>query len=671
MRFKNCYEKLIKLYDFCNFASCIHLAKVMNKIVRSIIVVVIAVFAYTVSYAQEELKGAELKKYKTALSYAHGTNNKMAIKLFKELYEKHPNDINIVYNLGLCYMNMSGNPDSALYYLQKVDEMDTEGWSDARSELHLAIGRSYQLGYKFDEALKVYDEIEKNDPEKVWADMLKRERDICRNAQVLMKSPVKLQVRDIAGDINTPFNDYRPVVSFDQKTMFFTSRRGKGQVSDFEDGQFEEAIYISKNVDDSWEKPTPVENLFDESGLQEAATCLSQGSELYIVRNGDLYVSKLDTVSDEWSMAEKLPDGINSKYEENYVCVTEDGQEMYFSSNRPGGYGGFDIYHCYKLPNGEWGVPTNLGESVNTEYDEDCPIVHPTKPILYFSSNGHNTMGGFDIFFAPINPADSTISAVMNIGYPINTPDDDLYFVPTAEKNMAYYSSIKWSKGLTSGFDIYEVEYDEPEVDKMAVISSKVLSSDVAAFRVYATQNGETVGRFVPHKVTGKFVIIVEAGGEYTITVTDGNTSVERNVTTTECNSYNKSGKEVEVEPFDFRKAEVEAQALASAEAAKEVEDDASSAQEGATVVAQVDDDKVYYTVQFMSLRRSCPMEKIDNLDTDKVLEFVYKDGWYVYSYGKYDSIKEANEMKRKIIESTYYDDSFVRNIKNYKKFLK
>jgi tetratricopeptide (TPR) repeat protein len=648
----------------------------MKRRILCISTIVLCVLTTLSVVAQEKLTGSEQKKYKTALSYARGTNNEMAIKLLTDLYMSHPDDINIVYNLGLCYMNSSGNPDSALYYLKKVDALDTDGWSDSRAELYIAIGRTYQLAYKFDEALKMYDVIEKNDTEKAWADMVQRERTTCRNALELMQVPVKLEIKTVGGEVNSRFNDYRPVLSVDNEMLIFTSRRGSGRSSDFEDGQFEEQIYMSTYKDGEWGKPRLLDDLFEESGLQEAATSLSNnGTELYLVRNGDLYVSILDTVNNEWSSADKLPSGINTQYEENYVCVIEDGQEMFFSSNRPGGQGGYDIYHCYRLPNGEWAKPTNMGDAVNTEYDEDCPIMHPTKRILYFSSNGHNTMGGFDIFFVPENPADSSYTAVMNIGYPINTPDDDLYFVPTAQKDMAYYASIKWNDKQSSGFDIYEVEYDEPEVDKMAVICSNILADDISAVRVRVEQSGESIGRFVPHRQTGRFVAIVEAGGEYVVTASDGVNDIERKVVTTVCNSYNKSGELVTIDPFDFRSVEpVVGQQVASAEKLPAVKEEVSESDKvitGTDVASQIEDGKTYYTVQFMSLRKQCPMGKVYKLDRDKVIEFVYRDGWYVYSYGYFESLSEANNVKREIIKTTYYDDSFVRNVKNYKKFLK
>jgi len=278
-------------------------------------------------------------------------------------------------------------------------------------------------------------------------------------------------------------------------------------------------------------------------------------------------------------------------------------------------------------------------------------------------------MGGFDIFYVPENPIDSSFTAVMNIGYPINTPDDDLYFVPTAQKDMAYYASIKWNNEKSSGFDIYEVEYDEPEVDKMAVISGVVMSDDITGVRVSVEQNGERIGRFVPNRKTGRFVAIVEAGGEYVVKVSDGDIDMERSVATSICNSYNKSGKLVEVEDFDFRKAVQPSKQLSSS--VQETKEGVIEKSEVVSVAKDIEDDKVYYTVQFMSLRKQCPMERICKLEKDNVLEFVYKDGWYVYSYGRYESIKEANKIKKEIVQSTYYDDSFVRNIKNYKKFLK
>ena len=177
--------------------------------------------------AQSKLKGNDARQYDYALSLAEGTDNTNAIPILKKLFEKYNDNIDIAYNLGICYMNMSGNPDSALYYFNIVKRLDQGDWTDSRSELYLAIARTYQMKYKFDQALKTYNTIERHDNDTLLLQEINRQREICRNAKNLMATPVKLEINSIEG-INSEFNDYRPVLSSDGKTLFFTSRRGRG-----------------------------------------------------------------------------------------------------------------------------------------------------------------------------------------------------------------------------------------------------------------------------------------------------------------------------------------------------------------------------------------------------------------------------------------------------------
>ncbi len=605
------------------------------------------------------MNSSSRKKFDLALQYAEESNNRKAIDLMQELYKKYPDDINLTYNLGLCYLNMSGNPDSALFFLNKTLKLDDSNeWTEERIETTIAIARIRQLKYDFDGALKEYKKVERHDETGDWKEMIEHEREICNNAKIMMNSPVRLQVRRLGENVNCDENDYRPLVSDDMKTLIFTSRRKNNVRTQFEDGQNEERTYIAtrKSLDEEWGGTEPIRNMFSSKG-QETATCL-RDSNLYVVRDGDIYVSHLDTAG-VWSPAKPLSPAINSKSEERYACISSDGTQLFFSSNREGGFGGFDIYRSFKLPNGEWGLPLNLGANVNSEYDEDAPVLHPTKDILYFSSNGHNTMGGFDIFYAPYSPADSTFEAVVNIGYPINTPDDDLYFVPTAVKDMAYYASIKWdnSGDEFTGYDIYEVEYDEPELNKLVIFSGVVKSHEPHAVRVVAQADGEDIGRFVPNAETGKFVVVVEEGKSYTILADNGSIEKRLVVNTSVGDSYSKLGHTVVIDPFDF--VEDEDAAIAAA-AAKEAQ---------AKAEALLDERK--YTVQILSLREPLDYSKVNNLEPDMISEHVYRDGWYVYSFGSYDTYKEAVAAKSKVVSNTPFGDAFIRKVSQYKKFVK
>lgn len=637
------------------------------------------------------------KIFNMAFDNAANTNNRQAIAMFRKLLEKTPDDIDVNYNLGLCYMNMSGNPDSALYFLNKTAQLDTDAWSCERSELFMAIGRSYQLAYKFDDALNTYDEIEKNDQSGEWTEAIKREREICSNAKILMANPVKLVINTLKGHVNTPYDDYCPVISFDQKTLIYTSRHKKNEPR-YADGQYEELTYMSRFADGEWGKPEEITGLLP-NGSQVKATCLTNNAtELYIQAEGDIYVSVLDSASGKWTEAMLIEGNVNSEWEERFACVSEDGSELYFTSNRPGGFGGFDIYRSLRLPNGKWAEPRNLGDVINTPYDEMSPILHPTKNILYFSSNGHNTMGGQDIFYS-IKNDDGTFDAVRNIGYPINTTADDTYFVPTAQKDMAYYASETFkNQGKYNGFDIYEVEYDEPEVDKMAIVTGQISHDDIGSVIIRAQGDGQDIGRFVPNQKTGKFVIIFEAGKSYSVTFDDGSQNISRDIDTKKEDSYKKSGMTIDLGVIDFRKPvtdykfpivsgnmpqmnKVSGNGVAEGNTASD-----KAATDNKTIYTASADNSLFrpgteaadgspiYTVQIMSLRKKLTTHNsVKHLDIEinNIFEYEYRDGWYVYTYGNYKSLSEANKIKNDIRNTTYFNDSFVRNIKQYDKFTK
>lgn len=673
------------ILNIYQFMKTLFFIKNRNKMITTLILGAV-MFSSQFMMGQVELEGRDLKRYREAYSYAQSTNNKKAIGILRELQVKNPDEINVNYNLGLCYMNMSGNPDSALYFLNRVKELDSEGeWNDARSELCIAIARAHQLKYDYEGALTVYEEIESNDTEGTWKETLQREREICENALVLMNNPVKLEVARLGDQINSTDDDYRPVLSSDMSTMLFTSRRRNVLATDFryDDGQSEEGIFMAKHDGNRWGPARRIDNIFAEEFVQqETATCLTNnGTELYIVRDGNIWVSKYDSIRGAWNIATKLPEPINhNRSNETFAYVTEDGGMLYFTSDRSGGVGGFDIYRSYRLPNGNWGVPQNLGPTINTPYDEDCPIVHPTKNMLYFSSKGHNTMGGYDIFYSIMNP-DSTFAAVNNIGYPINTPDDDRYFVPTAQKDMAYYSSIQWAKGsISNGYDIFEVTYEEPEINKLVLIEGYVKALPGSSITITAECDGEEMGIYRPNPDSKRFVIILESRRNYTIVATDGNKRLTEKVSLKENESYAKMGKTKSIGTFDFTEGQptsllemIQPGALAQDKTPIELRN--TPEKQVANMLPQsgntLPEGKKYYTVQVMSLRDKCVPKRLRNLKPEDLIEFEYRNGWFVYSVGKYENKADANAHKEKIVDDTPYKDSFVRSISHYQKYVK
>lgn len=651
------------------------------KTLRHIVSAALCLSLTATAVAQEKLSGNDAKLYEQALKLAGKTNNRVAIGLLRELHEKHPDNIDISYNLGICYINGSGNPDSARYFLKRVADFDSnEKWSESRMELAYAMARAEQLCNNPSGAKAIYEEMKKHDTTGEWAKEISEEEKHIENATALMAQPVKLVLRAISSNVNSQWNDYRPVLTLNEDTMYFTSRRPKKNADEtvlFDDGQFEEGIYRtirtgSKWNGDSWSKAEPVTGLVvDNDGFsgQETATCISpDGTELYFCHDGNIYVSKRGE-DGKWQKGVKLPEPINSAYNEYFAYVTHDNQTMFISSDAPGGFGGRDIYRSRRLPNGEWGEPLNLGPGVNTPGDEDAPFFHEETGFLYFSSTGHNSMGGYDIFYA-LEDEDGKFVAAQNLGFPINSADDDLFFTPSSDRDRAYFATIRWKESDAPSYDIYEVEYDQPEHKTTVVIEGKVVGADLANTRIYVFENGERTGVIRPNLRTGKFVTMGKAGESFEVMAVCGNDTIRASVKTEKADSYHANHHALTLDDFVFsKKSEQSNDNAASQENPQKAKIKRNPDSPWASKLTTPDKP---YTVQFMSLRRQLRPDQLrGDLEPDSVAEYIYKTGWFVYTYSCYATYAEAKAAQERIRRTTPYRDAFGRNSKQYEKFIK
>jgi outer membrane protein OmpA-like peptidoglycan-associated protein len=356
------------------------------------------------------------------------------------------------FNTGICYLE-TAYKEKALTYLKKAQQLKP----DIHEQLLVFLGEAYQYNHQFPEALKQYEAflktVEKNDPVTAYVNRRMYE---CNNGIRYLKEPVKATIENIGPIINSKYADFAPVISANEAVVVFTSRRegSTGEELAPEDNQFYEDMYISYKANGNW---TPPRNLKEINTSQhDACVALSSdGKQLFIYKDkngGDLYYSDFDAVNNIWSKPQSLGDNINTKDYETSISMTADGNTIYFSSNRPGGSGGLDIYMSRKTPEGKWGPAVNLGPTINTTYDEDAPFIHADGQTLYFSSRGHAGMGGYDIYRSERNE-DGTWSNPENLGYPINTADQDIYFVLSADNKHGYYASAK--EGGSGEKDIY------------------------------------------------------------------------------------------------------------------------------------------------------------------------------------------------------------------------
>ena len=253
----------------------------------------------------------------------------------------------------------------------------------------------------------------------------------------------KIIITNIGETVNTPYDEYAPIISADGLMMIFTSKRPltKKDIEDNEQGL--ENVYVSYYDDMiwKWSEPTLLGELINQPGNNNSAIALSNDGQRMLLYRGDpdgnIYESVL--IGEEWSDPVELVKPINSSKHESTASISPDGRTIYFVSNRKGGQGQLDIWQCHQDNTGSWGTAENLGGIINTMDDEEGVFIHPDGKTLYFSSKGHNTTGGYDIFKSVF--ANGNWTTPVNLGTSINTPQDDLFFTQTADGKTGYYSS--------------------------------------------------------------------------------------------------------------------------------------------------------------------------------------------------------------------------------------
>lgn len=479
---------------------------------------------------------------------------KMALPHYLAANKYNPDNAELNYKIGVCYIYSDKKP-KALSYLQQASKLK----SDVAKDILYFTARAYHYNYKFDEAVEAYTTYRnslssrdfKEEGRKI--DKLIQE---CYNGKELMKNPLRVFVDNAGKNINSAYSDYSPLITADESMMIFTSRRenttgGKKNI----DNSYFEDIYVSYKKHEEW---TSAKNLGEPLNTEnnDATVGISpDGQQLFVYKgnigNGDIFVCHLD--GDTWSEPEDLPRTINTKYQEASASFSPDGNTMYFVSNRQDlNFGKRDIYMSKKNKKGEWGEAVNLGNVVNSPESEMGVFMHPDGRTLYFSSRGHNTMGGYDVFKTYFN--DSSWAEPQNVGYPINTPDDDVFFVMTASGRKAYYSSIR-EDGLGDR-DIYSITYLNPElivlsnednllagtaestireedaknvetmtnVARLTLLSGTITDSKTgkpigATIEIVDNEKNEVVSEFASNTKTGNYLVSLPAGKNYGIAV--------------------------------------------------------------------------------------------------------------------------------------------------------
>lgn len=466
------------------------------KKLATLIVLFITSFSVVAQFTDEQIEEfinnasqEELLERNTLISMEG--NFHQAGMIAEALLEIDSMNANYNYRMGIALINSSSDFTKSVKFLERASKNTSKNYdvfsvkeTAAPIDVLFHLGRSYHLRKEIDKAVQTYSLFLEKAPKKsnnIALAELKIQQ--CAVAKELMENPIDFKVVNLGQTVNSSSPDYSPVVSLDGSAIYYTSRRLRKDSSnmDIKEPQTDmylEDVYVTyKGFDDDWQEPFIME--FCKPELNEATVAVSADERrIYIykdeVGDGDIFYS--DFEASEFKELKRLETkSVNTEFWEPHITVSPDGKHKYFVSDRPGGYGGRDIYRIEKMPNGEWSEPMNLGPTINTQYDEDAPFLAVDNKTLYFSSNGPKSMGGFDVFRSKMNDLGQWAEP-LNLGVPLNTTGDDIYYTTTMDGFTGYLSSFR--EGGQGEKDIYEIKNTHLGIDNVAGLKGDIETVD-------------------------------------------------------------------------------------------------------------------------------------------------------------------------------------------------
>jgi len=380
-----------------------------------------------------------------------------ALYAFGKVYNKgYQDNAYINYRMGLCLINIPGRKTESIPYLEKAEQSIStnvkEGKfeeKDAPPDALLYLGNAYRINMEIDKAIEKYNAFAKYiDPKDVTLQAYVDQQIVaCGNALVGTASPVEINIGNLGQLQETHSSRYNMQVSGDLQTIAFMGKN-----------PFYNGIYVAVKKGEVWAKPMNITPSVASDGNMDVVGLSYDGLKMLLAVTdqftSNIYVSTYE--NKRWNPAVSLGKPINSKYYEAQACFSPDSKSIYFSSNRKESMGGMDIFRSDQQENGTWGEPVNLGPGINTILSEEAPTMSPDGKRLYFSSQGHSTMGGFDAFYSELLADGSFHNVPVNLGYPLNSSDDDYTYSPEAisEEN----SSFIFAHGKMAEYDLFKFE---------------------------------------------------------------------------------------------------------------------------------------------------------------------------------------------------------------------
>ncbi|HNW57335.1 MAG TPA: hypothetical protein PKM69_06145 [Bacteroidales bacterium] len=586
-----------------------------------------------------------------------------------------PDNMNIKYKIGTCYLNIPSEKEKSIPYLVEAVktatyDSQTDSYKEMRAPLdaYFFLAKAYMINNQFEDGLNTLNTFKKLANETASKggmknlDYIEQQIQACKNAIQFRQVPTSFSKTELSSDISQGSINDNPAVSFDGNTMVYTERRGIVNV-----------IFFSKKIRGEWQPPVEITSELKAGEDCSSCSLNSDGTELFLYKtdnyDGVIYSSKY--VNNAWTPIKKLNKNINTKFYESHASISADGKKLYFTSNRDGGQGNLDIYVSEKDGSGDWGPAVNLGTTINTPYNEDTPFITENGNVLYFCSEGHNSMGGFDNFKSVRKETDWETPS--NLGYPVNSADDDKFLQPVNNGLNAYYSMITDYKQK----DIFYLGFDVANDNQIHKITGKFILDDTTRLaengrlvKIVNKVTGDTLFTGSPDIATGIYSANVAYGIFKILFTCDGyypqsiDTIIVQNDSQTTLNFDVKLLKDttsfLKSAPVEYAKIDLlkipPVDVIDSGILIKNVsvhdENDKSV----------VDSEVLYYTVQVIALHKPVDVTYFKYINDMKVM-YNDNDKFYRYTTGNFATKEEAYALKAELIRKGYPTQIFIKKV--------